>query len=203
MKSLFIFGLFAGTVLSLSGCYTVLMTPSAFESGSDSNDEYAAGSASAAELNYGSNCLSCHSQSELDDRYDEMQSLGIHTVHGMVVDPYGWRNPSTSIPWWYNVYAPPPVGASSASQPSGGRTSQPRTRAVGSTRGGSTSTNASPAPQAPSGNSSSAPAAGNASSASQQSQQTAQPAQPQGRQRSGSDSSGTTRKTGSTRGSGR
>ncbi len=201
MKTSFIVGSLIGTALLLSGCYTVLMTPSVTEPAADSN-EYYSGTASAAELNYGSNCLSCHSSSELDDRYDEMQSLGIHTVHGVVVDPYGWRNPETSIPWWRNLYAPAPIPASGVSQSSGGSTvSTPHTRDVGVTRGGGTS--ASPAPQAPSGGSSTAPATGNASSTSQQTQHTAQPSQPSGRERSGSDSSGTTRKTGSTRGSGK
>lgn len=140
-----IFGvLITFAAIAISGCYTVLMHPSVLTS---SEKEYTPQEPSrgdfTSEISYSQNCLSCHSQAELDDRYFDMNQAGIHYAHGMSIDPYGWQRPTTSLPWWEGVFAPiPPTGISS-SQPT--TVSGPRRRESGVTRGGER-TRATPAP---------------------------------------------------------
>lgn len=133
------------TVLSLSGCYTVLMTPQEFLQ--TRNEESSIRSDASFQLNYNQNCLSCHSTTELDDRYLELKYYGITTVHGGIAleptawntpytspiyesDPYGWYEPAPAHPWWI----------SSATRVSGGgqtvttTENKSKVRTTGSTR---------------------------------------------------------------------
>ena len=131
-----IVGIVAAALFSVNGCYTVLMSPSDLTAsdGDDSIPEYSQGDYTS-DVSYNQNCLSCHSQAELDDRYYDMQSVGMVTAHGMSVDPYGWRTPATSVPWWYDVIAPVPPTAAASVSSSGAAQSGPRQRTTGSTRG--------------------------------------------------------------------
>ena len=120
---------------AIGGCYTVLMHPSMLTT---SEEEYPAQSTSVgdytSDISYNQNCLSCHSQAELDDRYFDMQKVGMQYAHGMSIDPYGWRAPSVSVPWWIGVYAPIPQSAVGGVPPSGSDKG-PRRRDTGTSRG--------------------------------------------------------------------
>lgn len=123
-------------IFSLSGCYTVLMTSSdSAEGEGDLTSSDPSQGDYSSEISYNQNCLSCHSQAELDDRYYDMQSVGMVSAHGMNIDPYGWKTPAASVPWWYEVIAPVPSTAVSSATPASGTQSGPRTRTTGSTRG--------------------------------------------------------------------
>jgi len=125
-------------IFSLSGCYTVLMHPSVLTKSEDGDGstQNTQGDYTASDISYNQNCLSCHSQAELDDRYYDMQSVGMVTAHGLDVDPYGWRNPSAGVPWWYDATAPVPSTAVSKTSSSSASSSGPHTRKTGETRGG-------------------------------------------------------------------
>ena len=134
------------SVLSVSGCYTVLMTPQDFLQ-SRHEESTSVYSDASFQLNYNHNCLSCHSATELDDRYWELKYYGIATVHNGVVleptawntpytspvyepDPYGWYNPAPSQPWWI----PPATRVSGSQQPTTATVNNDRPRTTGSTR---------------------------------------------------------------------
>ncbi len=129
--------LFVSGLLIMSGCYTVLMHPSVLTSSEGESTSQAAPQGDfTSEISYNQNCLNCHSQAELDDRYYDMGQVGMHYAHGMSIDPYGWQRPTTSLPWWDGVLAPiPPTAASSAQSTTEGG---PRRRSSGVTRGGDT-----------------------------------------------------------------
>lgn len=141
---LFVFG-----VLAMSGCYTVLMHPSVLTSSErESTPQTSSQGDFTSDISYNQNCLNCHSQAELDDRYYDMERAGMHYAHGMSIDPYGWQRPATSLPWWDGVLAPIPATAVSSTQST--NESGPRRRSSGVTRGGdrqriSTTQNDSPA----------------------------------------------------------
>lgn len=127
--------LFVLGLLALSGCYTVLMHPSLLTSSEGESTPQAASQGDfTSEISYNQNCLNCHSQAELDDRYYDMGRVGMRYAHGMSIDPYGWQRPATSLPWWDGVFAPIPSTAAS----SGTSTTEsgPRRRSSGVTRGG-------------------------------------------------------------------
>ena len=122
-------------VFVMSGCYTVLMHPSLLTSSEGESASQAASQGDfTSEISYNQNCLNCHSQAELDDRYYDMGRAGMHYAHGMSIDPYGWQRPTTSQPWWDGVLAPEPSTAASSS--SSTTESGPRRRSSGVTRGG-------------------------------------------------------------------
>ncbi len=123
-------------LLAMSGCYTVLMHPSMLTSSEEESTPQATTQGDfTADISYNQNCLNCHSQAELDDRYYDMGRAGMHYAHGMSIDPYGWQRPATSLPWWDGVLAPTPSSAAASSAPSATE-SGPRRRSSGSTRGG-------------------------------------------------------------------
>ena len=126
--------LFFTALFVTSGCYTVLMHPSLLTSSEKeyTPQDYLRGDFTS-EISYNQNCLNCHSQTELDDRYYDMGRVGMQFAHGMSIDPYGWRRPTTSLPWWNGIFAPLPP-AVSISAP-GTTESGPRRRPTGSTRG--------------------------------------------------------------------
>jgi len=138
MKSIQRFGALAAFPLAIfvAGCYTVLMSPSGTvaSDGRSGDQEYAHNNSS--EISYSDNCLSCHSQAELDDRYYDMQKVGMVTAHGMNIDRYGWQSPSSVVPWWYGDIAPVPPTAVSSSTPAPASDGGVRKRPVGATRGG-------------------------------------------------------------------
>lgn len=162
------------TAIIFAGCYTQLLTPQQYvkyrtQSKSESHPQ--SGDAGTS-LNYSRDCLSCHSKYELEDRYQELSASGLITVHGYTLerslwdspyaieyytpDPYGWRRPVFSEPWWIPPAAA--IGASSSSQ-----ASKDRTRTGGNTRDENSRENRSePLPAyvpsaAPAGGSTSAP----------------------------------------------
>jgi len=84
-----------------AGCYTKLMPfrdAVAVRKASVAQSEKAGNFTS--NIDYRDNCLSCHSEAELNDRAAEMDYAGIYTVHGVTYDPYGWQNPYSQPPWW-------------------------------------------------------------------------------------------------------
>ncbi len=102
--------IFLGSIIivgiTFAGCYTVLLTSS---EATDYSPSYnTASGSSISELDYNQNCTSCHSQAELDDRYFDMNSVGLRTAHGLSIDPYGWRNPTASVPWWNGIFVVQP-----------------------------------------------------------------------------------------------
>ena len=122
-------------LIALGGCYTVLMTsPDSSQSGDNGLSSDSSEGDFTSEISYNQNCLSCHSQAELDDRYYDMQNAGIVNAHGITIDPYGWRAPSASIPWWYEVIAPVPAQAVATTSPAAG-SAGPRIRNSGDSRG--------------------------------------------------------------------
>ena len=144
-----------GLLLFMSGCYTVLMTP-----GSTGRDDYASGgvvseSDEPSELNYSDNCLSCHSQTELDDRSYDMQKVGMVSVHGITLDQSGWQSPSSASPWWGAPVPPAPPAAASISAPTSSPNKPEKKRPTGDSRGSEATPASDPGTQA----SSPAPAA--------------------------------------------
>ncbi len=130
LRLLFVLGL-----LAIGGCYTVLMHPSVLTSSEGESTPQAAPQGDfTSDISYNQNCLNCHSQAELDDRYYDMERAGMHYAHGMSIDPYGWQRPATSLPWWDGVLAPMPPTAISSTQST--TESGPRRRSSGVTRGG-------------------------------------------------------------------
>lgn len=120
---------------AVGGCYTVLMHPSMLTSSEQENPAQSTSVGDyTSEISYNQNCLSCHSQAELDDRYFDMQQTGMQYAHGISIDPYGWRAPSVSVPWWIGVYAPVPQ-AGYVGVPASGSDKGPRRRDSGTSRG--------------------------------------------------------------------
>jgi hypothetical protein len=109
-KSLGIFITAFLTGTAFYGCYTVVMWPSDSDTSQLSSDSSETGGNYSSDIYYNSDCLSCHSQAELDDRYYDLNHSGITVVHGESIDPYGWRSPIESVPWWVPE-APAPVAA--------------------------------------------------------------------------------------------
>lgn len=136
-------------LLAMSGCYTVLMHPSVLTSSEEESTPQATSHGDfTSDISYNQNCLNCHSQAELDDRYFDMNQAGIHYAHGISIDPYGWQRPTTSLPWWDGVFGsiPPTTASSTPSTTESG----PRRRSSGVTRGGErqrvSTTQSDPAP---------------------------------------------------------
>jgi hypothetical protein len=129
-----------GLIAGLSGCYTILMNPGT-QSTPQPVAQVAAGNES--EIAYTDNCLSCHSQTELDDRYSDVRLVGMKTVHGFRIDPYGWSSPRESLPWWTPSRAPVYIAPATAikstpgTQAPAGQSADDnsRRRASGSSRG--------------------------------------------------------------------
>lgn len=129
--------LFVSGLLIMSGCYTVLMHPSVLTLSEEETTPQATSQGDfTSEISYNQNCLNCHSQAELDDRYYDMGQAGMHYAHGMSIDPYGWQRPATSLPWWDGVLVPIPTTAASSTPST--TESGPRRRSSGVTRGGDT-----------------------------------------------------------------
>jgi hypothetical protein len=104
------------TAVFVSGCYTQLMTPQDYmmirkrqSSAPIADNSYS--------INYNQSCTSCHSVAELNERAEELESMGILTVHDGVLlsshqwineNPYAdpgpiyWPGPTGPIlpPWW-------------------------------------------------------------------------------------------------------
>jgi hypothetical protein len=113
-----------------------LMSPSAMTSSESESPAQGYAHNNSSEVSYSDNCLSCHSQAELDDRYYDMQRVGMVTAHGISIDQYGWQAPSTGVPWWYQEIAPVPPTGVSASSSAPVNDAGSRRRTTGSTRGG-------------------------------------------------------------------
>lgn len=145
VSSTFKFIIVLAAVLSVGGCYTVLMTPQEFLQ--DRQEDSAIRSDASHRLNYNQNCISCHSRAELDDRYLEMKSYGVMTVHNGIAlepaawnnpymtpmyepDPYGWYTPVPSQPWWI----PPATTVAGGGDPTTSTEKGNRVRETGSTR---------------------------------------------------------------------
>lgn len=101
-----------------AGCYTKLMPFRDAVASRKASVSHAQGGNFTSDLNYRDNCLSCHSEAELNDRAQDMDYAGIHNVHGLTYDPYGWQNPYSQPTWW----APEPpvfigVGGGTPAQP--------------------------------------------------------------------------------------
>ena len=126
--------LFVSGLLFMSGCYTVLMHPSVLTSSEEESPQATSRGDFTSDISYNQNCLNCHSQAELDDRYYDMGQAGMHYAHGLNIDPYGWQRPATSLPWWDGVFAQIPSTAASSASPT--TESGPRRRSSGATRGG-------------------------------------------------------------------
>lgn len=155
-----VLGITVVAVIFISGCYTVLMTPQEFAQAQ--RERSAVQSDASYQVNYNQNCLSCHSKSELDDRYLELKYYGITTVHnGIVVDPlawntpytspvyepdpYGWYNPAPSQPWWI----PPGTSVAGGVNASPSTVEKDRVRTSGSTRDATETRERSQANQTP------------------------------------------------------
>ena len=104
--------------MACAGCYTQLMTPQQYEQSQNVHPVIRPDMSST--IHYSSNCISCHSRQELNDRYYDMQAYGITTAHGFVLDPEMWAASNNPVydptyypdgpgpgisPWWL----PPPV----------------------------------------------------------------------------------------------
>lgn len=109
-----------------------------------------------SDVNYSENCLSCHSQAELDDRAQDMDYAGIHNVHGLAYDPYGWQNPYSQPTWW-EPYVPITIGVAAGSNaqpvlmknsvsttPAASSSNAERRRTTGATRRAESSREANP-----------------------------------------------------------
>ena len=128
--------LLCGMLLFTGGCYTVLWAPGSTGESGYTSEGAASPHDGSYELNYSDNCLSCHSQAELDDRSYDMQKVGMVSAHGIAIDRYGWQSPSTVVPWWYNELPPAPPTAVSSSTPVPSGNNEPKKRTVGESRGG-------------------------------------------------------------------
>ncbi|HLP15823.1 MAG TPA: hypothetical protein VK470_06180 [Bacteroidota bacterium] len=103
LSTLFVIAIVA--MIGLAGCYTQLMPfREAVEirkmSKASEHNPRGMAAASGADLNYSNDCLTCHSQAELNDRAFDMDRAGLISVHGGAYDPYGWQSPYTQPPWW-------------------------------------------------------------------------------------------------------
>lgn len=194
-----------GGVLSLllAGCYTQLMTPDQYMS--SQSDHPVVRVNASTNLQYSSNCLSCHSSSELDDRYYDMQAYGVVSAHGYRIDPSMWATTEVPVydppyfpepgvpisPWWL----PPPVIITGGTQDAG--TTPQKKRADNPSRGTDASRDRSSSPvysspPAGSGGSSGTPAvqsAPPATSVSSPAQSTPPPQSTESRDRGTSSSS--------------
>lgn len=80
--------------ITLSGCYTQLMTPQDYikirkqqSSVTIANNSYS--------INYNQSCTSCHSIAELNERAEELEYYGVRTVHdGIFLSSRQWLNES-------------------------------------------------------------------------------------------------------------
>jgi len=121
----------------LGGCYTVLISPGSASRNDSGSDEGGAVSESSSELDYSANCLSCHSQTELDDRSYDMRKVGMVSAHGITIDPYGWQSSSSVTPWWSIPVAMAPSTGVSISTPAASGGDSGKKRSVGEGRGDS------------------------------------------------------------------
>ncbi len=119
-------------VLTLGGCYTVLLTTGGIGTAS-SGDEETYSSAGGPDIQYSSDCRSCHSDAELADRAYDVRMADLQVVHGVAIDPYGWDYHYRPQPWW--VPAVVPAGSAAASTPSVTTGTAFRTRSDGDSRG--------------------------------------------------------------------
>ncbi len=120
-------------LLALGGCYTVLLTSGT--SGTTASGETSYSSAGGPDIQYTSDCRSCHSDAELADRAYDVSMAGLHVVHGMAVDPYGWNYHYRPQPWW--VPAVVQTGSAVANNtPAVTTGTATRTRTEGDSRGG-------------------------------------------------------------------
>ncbi len=87
----------------------------------------------SSDINNDQNYSSSYNPAELDERYNDTQNTELIAPHGLSGDTYGWRAPSTSLPWWDEAIAPVPPPAVAVSSSSAG--SGPQRRTIGSTRG--------------------------------------------------------------------
>ena len=188
--------------LTVSGCYTVLMHPSILTSaeGESSTPQTAPQGDFTSEISYNQNCLNCHSQAELDDRYYDMGRAGMHYAHGMNIDPYGWQRPTTSLPWWDPIFVPAPSTAASSATST--TESGPRRRSTGATRGGDRArvTTSQSDPPTTSTTTSTAPATSPAVSSTRNTTSTPQTSTDRTRSTSAPAKEAPPRKAGSTRG---
>lgn len=212
------------TALSLgafAGCYTKLMPfKDAVAVRKASVAQNRSGGNFTSDLNYRDNCLSCHSEAELADRAGDMDYAGIHTVHDLPYDPYGWQNPYTQPPWWQPepiiligggpmgqpVIMTNPSGTGSAPATTLSPSNANRRRETGSTRTSERTRDANPtatstpAPTpAPTSSGSSGPGAVTIIAPSQPAQTPAPAPAADTRTRSGSSEGSNTRKSGSGR----
>lgn len=155
--------------VGFAGCYTQLMPIREAVAIRKASKEavHTRTGGGGSDLDYRGNCLSCHTQAELNDRAFDMDYAGLYTVHGISYDPYGWQNPYAQPPWWNPFpevyYAPSDDGVVPVIITGGGASSgsgsAPATRATrtrsnagssrdnGRTRSASpTTTSASPTP---------------------------------------------------------
>jgi len=125
-----------GIAMVFSGCYTILMHP-----GMETEDLTASAGSGATyttEINYNADCTSCHSAAELADRSYDASRYDLQSVHGIAVDPYGWKSPKHSRPWWNpTVNEPIQMGSGAISTTS---TPPQRPRPSGPTQGKETPT---------------------------------------------------------------
>ena len=132
--------------LTASGCYTKIMTPQEFVSTQrfQSNNQFADNSYS---INYHQPCTTCHSSTELNERSEELENYGVHSVHdGVILSSNLWMEPEEQpvilvpSPYWPKPYDPvnswwPSLPtATSISSPGTGDGNRPRTD--GATRDG-------------------------------------------------------------------
>jgi len=130
--------MFAAAV-TVSGCYTQLMTPQEFVQ-SQRRQKTISVPDNSYSLNYNQSCTTCHSVAELDERAEDLQYYGVRSVHnGYQLSSRQWdegpvagepiliANPN---PYWPNPFTPgnawwvPPGSTTTMDNPSGNR---PRT----------------------------------------------------------------------------
>lgn len=141
--------IFSGIIFA--GCYTQLMNPQEFV---QAQRQYSKKSNpnidNSFSLNYNQSCVTCHSPAELDERAEELELLGIRTVHnGVLLSSRPWENVTTIAPpiyiydpdpYWPNPYIPvnpwwlPPVAIETGTSPTVPNGN--RTRDDGTTRDG-------------------------------------------------------------------
>jgi hypothetical protein len=100
-------GLVLVLILTMPGCYTQLMTPQEFTQVRREQLKAEKSDASFS-LNYQQNCVSCHSRSELDDRYLDLQYYGVTSVHGISLNPIAWSGSEYYSPYDEIYFAPRP-----------------------------------------------------------------------------------------------
>lgn len=107
--------IFVVVSLTVSGCYTKLMTPQEFVQSQRYQAKRTIADNSYS-VNYQQSCVSCHSTNELNERYDEFSQLGITSVHnGIPFDPSRWENVTTAQQPIIYVPAPDPFWPSPSS----------------------------------------------------------------------------------------